>query len=386
VTDFIERADVDEGIEHLEQNASVGTLGQRESDSQLTLEDSASYTAYGDDGLPRVVYAQVTEAEFQFSQYITVTYWMFYFHDPKKAGSELLSHQSDFESVTILINDSGAQYIGGSQHFGGERRRWQNIRTTNETHPHIYPALGSHSVYFVNTDRFSSPIIGQDQHLSEDSNSIDPVYDVWQDPLYVDQTGNSTIWAHEDRGPDARTYELRRLTGNESWQAYRGSFMRSLTRDALDSKSVVPAQRQRWKSPGKWMESLPSYRQLVSPQVGWGFFTFPSSRGSIQDSSVTVTPKIWKKGPLPTTLYIKTTVRAPNGTVIGSTVTTLKRSSGKPISPFDRPTATITTPVSTSPEEVNVSVAVYRQHPPEASAPVQEESTTVCDGFFCGLL
>jgi hypothetical protein len=93
VTEFIQRAEVDEGIEHIKQNASVETLGQRESDSQLVLEDSASYTAYGDNGLPRVVYAQVTEAQFEFSQYIAVTYWMFYFHDPKKAGSKLLWHQ-----------------------------------------------------------------------------------------------------------------------------------------------------------------------------------------------------------------------------------------------------------------------------------------------------
>lgn len=384
VSEFVEIAEVDDGPTHRQEPASLESLGEREPDSQLVVEESESYTTYGEEGLPRVVYAHVTETDYESESYVAVTYWMFYFHDPKKAGSELFAHQSDFESVTILINESGAQYIGGSQHYGGERREWSAIEVSNETHPHLYPSLGSHSIYFTNTEDFEGDIIGQKQHFDEVSDSAVPFAGVWQDPLYYDITGNSTTWT-VDGGDDwrERQYDLRLLTGEEQWQEYEGSFTKSLTRSVLNRKAQAPKHRTRWNSPGEWMEKLVPYEDLVNPKVGWGLFHRSSTHGTLSESSVTVTPKVWnQKGLLPAHFYVEVTIKDSNGEVLGTNITTVTREAGdKPF--YQRPRASVTVPVERVSDTVTADVHVYLEPPVEADSAEASTSVEVCDGFLC---
>jgi hypothetical protein len=385
VSEFIEVADVDEGPTHLQEPASIGTLGDREPDSQLIVEDSEGYTTYGEDGLPRVVYAHVTKTEYKWDSYVAVTYWMFYFHDPKKAGSELFAHQSDFESVTILINESGPQYIGGSQHFGGERRKWETIEVSNGTHPHLYPSLGSHSVYFTNTEDFEGDIIGQKQHFDEVSDSSVPFAGVWQNPLYYDITGNYTTWTVEGNDWRERHYDLRLLTGAEEWQEYRGSFTKSLTRSVLDKKAQAPKYRTRWKNPGKWMETLVPYEELVQPRVGWGWFHTASSRGTLSESIVTVKPVVWnQKGVLPAQFHVEVIIKDSNGSVLGTNTTVVKREAGHKLA-FQRPKAEVAVPLERVPDSVNAEVRVYLEPPAQSESPVASTTAEICDGFLCEL-
>ncbi|MCW4034342.1 MAG: Vps62-related protein [Candidatus Bathyarchaeota archaeon] len=109
------------------------TLG---SGNQIAQDYQQKRQSYGDK-----IYAHVTRQ----SGSIVVQYWFFYAYNP---GS-LNQHQGDWEMIEIVLDSNETpQYGAYSQHNSGQKAEWTDIETTDETHPHVYVALGSHASYF----------------------------------------------------------------------------------------------------------------------------------------------------------------------------------------------------------------------------------------------
>jgi hypothetical protein len=49
----------------------------------------------------------------------------------------------------VLSADEEPELVGYSQHCAGERRIWANAPRTDETHPLVHVAIGSHANYFA---------------------------------------------------------------------------------------------------------------------------------------------------------------------------------------------------------------------------------------------
>lgn len=226
---------------------------------ELELDGSSDdYPTYQED-YPPAVYGSVHEnVQFRGESYTAATYWLFYTYDPKKADSigELFAHQSDLETVTILLQDGNPELVGASQHYGGELREW-SATPTNKSHLNIYPALGAHSNYLRNTENYAdSGIPIQQQFLFEDSTNTS-VLDVVE---YFDETGSDTVYAQDSTG-DIQ-YQLIPLTGSEAWADYEG------TLGPNDDAGALPFDRTRWRNPGHWMETrLPEDEQQFEINV-----------------------------------------------------------------------------------------------------------------------
>ena len=87
------------------------------------------------------IYARVTSE----TGLIVVQYWFFYAFN---LGT-LNQHQGDWEMIEIILDSTEApQYAVYSQHSTGQRAEWKDVEKSNETHPRVYVALGSHANYF----------------------------------------------------------------------------------------------------------------------------------------------------------------------------------------------------------------------------------------------
>ncbi|MCW8802667.1 MAG: Vps62-related protein [Candidatus Bathyarchaeota archaeon] len=87
------------------------------------------------------IYAHVTTE----GQYIVVQYWFFYAYNP---GS-LNQHQGDWEMIQVVLDSTETPvYAVYSQHHSGEIADWVDVEKSDQTHPRVYVALGSHANYF----------------------------------------------------------------------------------------------------------------------------------------------------------------------------------------------------------------------------------------------
>lgn len=92
------------------------------------------------DNLRYTVYARVTQS----AEYYIVQFWFFY-----AFNTGINQHQGDWEMVSIVLDSAETPlYAAYSQHFSGERAAWEDVEKTDDTHPRVYVALGSHANYF----------------------------------------------------------------------------------------------------------------------------------------------------------------------------------------------------------------------------------------------
>jgi len=272
------------------------SLANRSDDWELDLDDG-DFTDY-DDRYPPTVYGSVhRNVTFRGESYTALTYWLFYVYDPKQPGSVagLLAHQSDLETVTVLVNDSGPQWLGASQHYGGEVREWRNV-DRDDTHPRVFPAVGAHSNYLRNTARYDGRgILPQRQFVNESSTNttlFEPALGV-----YADHTGNATVWTAD--GSVGTEYQVAVLTGSEVWATYEG------TLGPDDGTAPVPTQRARWRRPGRWMNRTlaPDERQLAAQL----------DRAAVagDDADITGRATVTNTGPKPATLHVVLEAKRP---------------------------------------------------------------------------
>jgi len=268
-------------------NPSMFTLGSYDFEPVMDLEGSeADYPAY-DDTYPPTVYASVHQnAQLRGASYTAITYWLFYVYDPKTEGIPgLLAHQSDLETVTVFVNESGPQWVAASQHKGGELREWEKAPKEG-THLQVYPALGAHSNYLTNTDRYGgSGLLGQLQHSSATSQSTT----ILSDTVYTDTTGDDRRFSPD--GQHGTDYEIVPLTGNEVWADFNGGFG-----DGQES-GQVPMQRARWSDVGGWAEALPSDEAQRDAAIG-------SLETQRQGDTLEVSATLENTGPKPETFHM----------------------------------------------------------------------------------
>ncbi len=264
-------------------------LADRSDAWELDLRGSESDFPSYDDQYPPTVYGSVHESvQFRGERYTAVTYWLFYIYDPKNPEgiSQLIAHQSDLETVTILLQDGEPKWVGASQHHGGELREWSKTPKQG-SHIDIYPAVGAHSNYFRNTEKFGGEgIPGQNQFVFASSMTT-----TLFNAGYADHTGNDRSLTATGEG-DGR-YQVVPLTGSEIWATYDGAF------GPNDNEGKVPMQRDRWAQPGAWMEShLPADEK----QVGGTITTTSFEMGDT--GPLTANVQLRNPGPKPHTLWV----------------------------------------------------------------------------------
>jgi hypothetical protein len=294
--------------------------------------DSERFRTY-DDGFPPTVYGSVhRDVQFRGENYTALTYWLFYVYDPKQEDSvaALLGHQSDLETVTLLLQDGDPQWVGASQHYGGELRRWKQVDRTG-SHPEVYPALGAHSNYLRNTARFDAGIPIQQQFINHTSRATSlveaPVVD------YRDRTGDAVVLTPDGSG-DGR-YEVVPLTGTEVWASYDGAF------GPEDDVGKVPMRRTRWQRPGEWMATAP----VPADEQVDGSVRVRST--AVEDGTVTVAANVSNAGPKPSVVHVVLEARPADADWNGSGVAVVTRRS-VPLAAGAATTLTVEAPV---PEE-----------------------------------
>jgi len=100
----------------------------------------ADYTAQRS-ALGYTIYGQVTNE----SGYACVQYWFFYAYNDHSVNQ----HEGDWEMIEVILNTAGNPIMAAySQHFMGESANWSDVETTDNTHPNVYVAKGSHANYF----------------------------------------------------------------------------------------------------------------------------------------------------------------------------------------------------------------------------------------------
>ncbi len=91
-----------------------------------------------------VTYVHVKKDKFKGITYTAIQYWFFYvFNDAKN------NHEGDWELVEVLLDENEVPaYVACSQHWGGERKKWDDIIFRFGNHVMIFVANGSHANYF----------------------------------------------------------------------------------------------------------------------------------------------------------------------------------------------------------------------------------------------
>jgi hypothetical protein len=243
---FVDHARLEEFGEPNDPDPTMFDLAEERAGWELDLAGSPEDYPRYDDDYPHTVYGSVhPTVTYDGETYTALTYWLFYLYDPKQGSgvSGLFAHQSDLETVTVLLQDGEPKWVGAAQHYGGELREWSKV-SARGTHLDLYPAVGAHSNYLRNTDRFGDAGIPmQRQFLLHDS--LDPTLVDPSGLLYADETGDDVRLTNGRSG--AYRYRIVPLTGDEIWASYRGSF------GPDDQGGKAPFARERWGNPGRWI-------------------------------------------------------------------------------------------------------------------------------------
>ncbi len=160
---------------------------------------------------PAVVYAHVVGQEDAPDQ-LALQYWFFYYYNKYNN-----LHEGDWEGIQLLFDvgtvaealEVEPTSVGYSQHFGGEVADWNASKLERQdSHPVVYPAVGSHASYFTSTlyiGRSGSQGFGCDNtegpsvELSPDVVVLPSEVDDANDPLaWVDFEGK---WGERQSGP-----------------------------------------------------------------------------------------------------------------------------------------------------------------------------------------
>ncbi len=98
-----------------------------------------------------VVYGHVSHEDGE----TILQYWFFYYDDVYSyfyPPSDALwqAHEGDWEVVNVVLSGSEQPLsVGYSQHCLGQQRAWADTTKSDDTHPVVYVAAGSHANYFT---------------------------------------------------------------------------------------------------------------------------------------------------------------------------------------------------------------------------------------------
>jgi hypothetical protein len=76
-------------------------------------------------------------------------YWFWYFYNDYHLAGDFGLHEGDWEMVQLRLAGGEPQLALYAQHAYAESRSWDEVETTGDGRPVIYPGRGSHASYFA---------------------------------------------------------------------------------------------------------------------------------------------------------------------------------------------------------------------------------------------
>jgi hypothetical protein len=194
------------------------------------------YQRYND-GRNAVVYAHIATQDGEPDK-LAVQYWFFWYYNRYNN-----LHEGDWEGIQLMFDvgtvaealQTRPSSIGYSQHFGGEIAGWGDSPDTKlelvDTHPVVFPALGSHASYFepaLYLGRSGSQGFGCDD-TQDATRRLEP--DVVLLPDEVTDPNDPLAWLMFEG-----------LWGEQRFGAFSGA--------------TGPITKSRWSEPVDWHETL----------------------------------------------------------------------------------------------------------------------------------
>lgn len=207
-----------------------------------------------DDQAPPVTYAHIRRQPGE--DVLVVQYWFYYYFNQFNDV-----HESDWEGMQIVFDAAspraalaaGPTEIGLFQHGGGERADWTDskVQKSDETHPVVYPAAGSHATFYDSAIYIENGRKGSGVGCD---NSSEPVREVIPTPVAVP--------THPAPGS-----EFEWLTFEGRWGQKESGF---------NNGPTGPNTKQQWLDPMKTQESL----RHTSPVLPGGALLGPAITGA----------------------------------------------------------------------------------------------------------
>jgi hypothetical protein len=134
--------------------AQAGSASRLDQRSCQAADGPAASTCYASAEAAHDAAPTVYGAVFRAQDRVALEYWLFYpaniFSPTDPAGAFWLSHEGDWEAVTVVLDANERPLLAGlSEHCGGVRRDWSRVPRRG-TRPVVHVALGSHANYFTN--------------------------------------------------------------------------------------------------------------------------------------------------------------------------------------------------------------------------------------------
>lgn len=207
-------------------------------------------------GYPRTSYARSTEDQGD----VFLQYWQFYaFNDWHN------THEADWEFVTVRLTEqatgiwrpTAAAY---SSHLGGQWRTWDDVQKSDEIHPKVFVAQGSHAQYFESKQEGYPATLNQPWdllalrgRLAIQSNRTDRV---------VCTTGGDPIPYALKVIPPGAEHAGPADTGSTEWWwlQFQGLW------GARDGIPGPAAQGSKWTNPWSWVADM----CIGDPGTWWG--------------------------------------------------------------------------------------------------------------------
>ena len=100
------------------------------------------------DNFQDTIYARIVEDDEL--EATAIQYWFaFYCSSWKEDAAEgFNNHEADWEGITVFLKNGLPCAAAYAQHRWDEVREWEKVSRVDQTHPVVYPGLGSHASYF----------------------------------------------------------------------------------------------------------------------------------------------------------------------------------------------------------------------------------------------
>jgi hypothetical protein len=80
---------------------------------------------------------------------VWLQYWFWFFYNDYHLAADFGLHEGDWEMIELRLQDDETPDIAVyAQHAYAEMRTWDEVETTSDGRPVVYPARGSHASYF----------------------------------------------------------------------------------------------------------------------------------------------------------------------------------------------------------------------------------------------
>ncbi len=212
--------------------------------AQLVLEEKA----------PQVTYAHIAREPNHDG--FALQYWFFWYFNQ---FNDL--HEGDWEGMQLTFKSNTAEgalkeepdEVILFQHAGGEKAKWTDskLQKTEETHPVVYPAAGSHASFYDSAVYVQN---GQNGSGVGCDNTTEPLRELKLRPILLPETAPET--------------------GEFAWLSYKGRW--GEREKGYNNGPTGPATKTVWREPFAWMAT----QRSTSPRLPGGSIVGPQVTGA----------------------------------------------------------------------------------------------------------